>query len=87
MKREKACAFAGKNPGIEAPLHGMEVKKSYKSISRILYSDYSERLSFIWEDAHTSALAANPRTSGEQPSNVRLFGISARKVYPQTLLP
>ena len=45
------------------------------------------RLSFICDAAHASPVAANPRTSGEQPSNVRLFGISVRKVYPIILLP
>ena len=32
-------------------------------------------------------VSAYPRTSGEQPSIVRLLGISARKVYPNLLLP
>src|SRR5690606_15534835 len=32
-------------------------------------------------------LSVNPRTLGEQPSVVRLFDISARKVYPSVLLP
>jgi len=43
--------------------------------------------SFIWFPHRCGTLAANPRTSGEQPSIVRLFGISARKVYPCSLLP
>lgn len=46
-----------------------------------------DRLSFIWDIAHAIPLSANPRTSDEQSSIIRLFGISARKVYPNSLLP
>lgn len=44
-------------------------------------------LSFIWDATHAAPLSTNPRTSNEQFLNVRLFGISARKVYPCLLLP
>ena len=45
------------------------------------------RLSFIWLLYRYSSLAANPRISDEQSSGIRLFGISARKVYPPAVLP
>jgi len=62
--------------------------KTTKPVSRILFFPFwGKRLSFIWDAAHTPPHAANPRTSGEPPSGVRLFGISARKVYPYPLLP
>jgi len=56
-------------------------------VSRILCPGKPERLSFIWDAAHTTPHAANPHTSDEQSSGACLFGISARKVYPYTLLP
>jgi len=63
-------------------------QNNYKPVSRILLSRMVPgRLSFIWDAARTTPLSANPRTSGEPPSIVRLFGISARKVYPNAMLP
>lgn len=46
-----------------------------------------ERLSFIWDAFYKAPRSANPLTSGGPPSVVSLFGISARKVYPNVLLP
>jgi hypothetical protein len=45
-----------------------------------------ERLSFICDAARAATVSTNPRTSGEPPSGIRLFGISVRKVYPLSAL-
>ena len=44
-------------------------------------------LSFIWDKHCCLPLSAYPPSSGEQPSGTGIFGISAHKVYPTSLLP
>ncbi len=63
-------------------------KKNYnacKPDSVVLQEQH--RLSFIWDNVRTLPRAANPHTSDKRSSSVCLFGISARKVYPQCQLP
>lgn len=61
--------------------------KNCKPVSRILSHTKVLPLSFIWDKHRCLPLSAYPPSSGEQPSNTGIFGISARKVYPTNLLP
>ena len=66
--------------------------KSYIPISRILYSDCSEPLSFIWFCPHEQNLSAYPpcfikRVTLLPEGNHGIHGISTHKVYPHDLLP
>src|SRR5687768_10563324 len=49
--------------------------------------DSVSKLSFIWDADYSAPLSAYPSTSGEQPSNVDIHGISSCKVYPCYRLP
>ncbi len=58
-------------------------KKSYKPRK----PDPVSKLSFICDEHYCSPVAAYPEASGGPPSSASIRGITAPKVYPQTLSP
>jgi hypothetical protein len=66
--------------------------KKFRPISRILYCNKLQPLSFIWSDSHLPDLAAYPPASDEQPLTPHLaectgvHGISTHEVYPACLV-
>jgi len=55
-------------------------------VSRILFSDFSEPSSFIFDSARTEPVTPNPSVSREPRSSTDIRGLSIRKVYPLTVL-